>query len=105
MGGRKLVQWMLKPLLNPNQIRKRLDAVEELKKSSPMLSEVREILAQVGDLERFVSKIITNRATARDLNALKNSLKTFPELKKSLGKAETTELISSRDKIISGRSP
>jgi len=99
MGGRKLVQWMLKPLLNPNQVRKRLDAVEELKKSTNMLSEVREILARIGDLERFVSKIITNRATARDLNALKNSLKTFPELKRSLDKVETAEVVSVRDKI------
>ena len=99
MGGRKLVQWMLKPLLNPNQIRQRLDAVEELKKSTNVLSEVSEILVRIGDLERFVSKIITNRATARDINALKNSLKTFPELKKSLGKVESTDLISVRDKI------
>ena len=99
MGGRKLVQWMLKPLLNPNQVRKRLDAVEELKKSTNVLNEVSEILVRIGDLERFVSKIITNRATARDINGLKNSLKTFPELKKSLGKVESTDLISVRDKI------
>jgi len=99
MGGRKVVQWMLRPLLNPNKVLKRLDAVEELLKSSRLLNEVREILARIGDLERFVSKIITNRATARDLNSLKNSLKTFPELKESLGKVESADLVSVRNKI------
>lgn len=99
MGGRKLVQWMLKPLMNPSRIQKRLDAVEELKSTSKILSGLREILGRVGDLERFISKIITNRASARDLSALKNSLKALPELKDSLSKSETLELISIREEV------
>jgi DNA mismatch repair protein MutS len=92
MGGRKLVQWMLKPLLEPARIQRRLDAVEELLNSSAILKSVREALSKVGDLERYISKITTNRASARDLIALKNSLKLIPELRRELAKVESVEL-------------
>lgn len=93
MGGRKLVQWLLKPLLTPDQIKRRLDAVEELFNSKPMIQQLQEHLCQVGDLERCVSKITTNRATARDLNALKSSLKLIPKLKVVLQNVESVELV------------
>ncbi len=92
MGGRKLVQWMLKPLSNPPAIQRRLDAVEELIGAATALKNLRETLAQIGDLERYLSKITTNRASARDLIALKNSLKLIPEIKKNLARVESVEL-------------
>jgi DNA mismatch repair protein MutS len=92
MGGRKLVQWLLKPLRDLRFINRRLDAVAELLNASTSLTVVREALGEIGDLERYLSKITTNRANARDLNALKNSLKVIPELKKILAKVEAPEL-------------
>lgn len=92
MGGRKLVQWMLKPLSSLPAIQRRLDAVEEFIDASSSLKNLRETLGQVGDLERCLSKITTNRANARDLIGLKNSLKMIPEIKKHLAKVESTEL-------------
>ncbi len=93
MGGRKLVQWLLKPLRDPNRINRRLDAVEELVKATTTLAAVHDALGKIGDLERYLAKITTNRANARDLNALKNSLKIIPQLKKLLAKAEAPELV------------
>ncbi|NIR48698.1 DNA mismatch repair protein MutS [candidate division KSB1 bacterium] len=92
MGGRKLVQWLLKPLLDPNQIRMRLDAVEELVNTKFQNADLQEQLSRIGDLERYVSKVTTNRASARDLNALKNSLKVIPEIKQALESAESVQL-------------
>ena len=94
MGGRKLIQWVLKPLLNADAIRRRLDAVEEILSAKTILEELPEHLGKVGDLERFISKIITNRATARDLVALKRSLRIIPELKKILDGCESNELVA-----------
>lgn len=93
MGGRRLVQWMLRPLLDPDRIRARLDAVEELRDKPETLSSLRDRLAQIGDFERFVSKITTNRASARDLNALKDSLKKMPHIRQDLHEVEARELV------------
>lgn len=99
MGGRKLVQWILNPLLNPKRIRNRLDAVEELYNSGPTLQQLQQSFSKIGDLERLISKVTTGRATARDLNALKNSLKIIPEIKKSLEKSESHILVQIRTKL------
>ncbi|MCG8604022.1 DNA mismatch repair protein MutS, partial [bacterium] len=92
MGGRKLVQWLLKPLQRPTQIQLRLDAVEELGKDSEALSRLSEELAKVGDLERYIAKVTTNRASARDLKELASSLKIIPLLKQLLSKNESQQL-------------
>ncbi len=92
MGGRKLVQWLLKPLLEPAAIQRRLDAVEELLSNETILKSLRDTLGKIGDLERYLSKFTTNRASARDLIALKNSLKLIPALKENLRKMESLEL-------------
>jgi len=93
MGGRKLVQWMLQPLARADEIQQRLDAVEEIQASKELMERLTELLSQVGDLERFISKIITNRASARDLVALKKSLGIVPALKQLLQKAESKALV------------
>ena len=80
MGGRRLVKWLLRPLREAREINLRLDAVEELMKSSDVLAAMTEPLSRVGDLERLTSKIVTNRASARDLVALRKSLQIVPEL-------------------------
>lgn len=89
MGGRKLVRWLLRPLQKPEQIQARLDAVEELGQSPDSLDETRNALSKIGDLERYIAKITTNRASARDLNDLKNSLEIWPEIKQNLADSES----------------
>ncbi|MFQ5638117.1 MAG: DNA mismatch repair protein MutS [bacterium] len=99
MGGRRLVQWLLKPLLDTHRINRRLDAVEELHGSKTSIGQLQDELTEVGDLERIASKISTNRATARDLIALKNSLQKIPVLKDLLAHTEAAELRELVDKI------
>ena len=97
MGGRKLVQWLLKPLLEPEAIHKRLDAVEELHRTHATVESLRETLGQIGDLERYISRVTTQRASARDLNALKDSLKRIPEIKEQLQPFEAQALVEIRE--------
>ncbi len=81
MGSRMLRRWLQRPLLDVDEIEKRLDAVEELKEKSFLRRSIRETLREVYDLERIVSRVDYRSANARDLVALKNSLKAISKLK------------------------
>ncbi|MBT8366608.1 MAG: DNA mismatch repair protein MutS [Deltaproteobacteria bacterium] len=80
MGARLLANWMRYPLLEPDEIRLRLDAVEEVKKNLQVRRSVRENLKSVNDIERIGSKIVMGHANAKDLVALKRSLKMLPAM-------------------------
>ncbi len=84
MGGRRLRSWLLEPLLDPERIRYRLDAVEELVGDSFRRADLRRALSRVRDLERIAAKIATGRAGPRDLVALRQSAETLPAVRESL---------------------
>jgi len=84
MGSRLLRSWILQPLLDVKQIEKRLDAVEELTGSLLLRENLGASVSQIYDIERLTSRIASGRANAKDLIALKASLKSIPEVKKIL---------------------
>jgi DNA mismatch repair protein MutS len=89
MGARLLKRWLLHPLTNVNKIRRRLDAVEELYNDYLLREELREALSKVYDLERLNSRIASGSANARDLVALKNSLRAVPEIRELLSQSKS----------------
>ena len=84
MGGRKLKRWLLCPLLDPAEIRERLDCVDELSRSGLRRGDLREPLRAIADLERLASRASTGTATPRDLALLRNSLQTLPAFRELL---------------------
>jgi DNA mismatch repair protein MutS len=80
MGGRLLRRWIGQPLLDRAAIDKRLDAVQEMVKTSLGRSEAIGILGTVGDLERLASRASQQSLTPRDCQAISRSLKTVPSL-------------------------
>jgi len=74
MGNRLLFQWILNPLIVKDEIDNRLDAVSELLDKSYIRNSLIEILKDIGDIERIISKIGTEKAYPRDMIALKNYL-------------------------------
>ncbi len=84
MGARLLRRWLLSPLTSAERINRRLDAVEELYSDYLLQEELYEALREVYDLERLCSRIASGSANARDLVALKNSLRAVPAIKKLL---------------------
>ena len=84
MGARLLRKWVEQPLLNEEEINKRLDAVGELKDKPMDRDEIKETLKDVYDLERLLSKVVYNTVNARDLNAMKSSISNLPNLKEYL---------------------
>ncbi|OGU91881.1 MAG: DNA mismatch repair protein MutS [Ignavibacteria bacterium RIFOXYC2_FULL_35_21] len=85
MGGRLLKKWLTRPLLNIEQIKKRLSAVRVLYDNDNKRKNLRETLQEIGDIERLISKICTGRANPRDVVALKLSIAKIPDIKKQLG--------------------
>ncbi|MBQ8975480.1 MAG: DNA mismatch repair protein MutS, partial [Oscillospiraceae bacterium] len=84
MGRRKMRSWVLRPLLSPLEIEKRLSAVEELYSGSVMRGELIEALRGVSDIERISAKIVYGTANCRDLRMLKSSIDCIPEIKAQL---------------------
>lgn len=78
MGSRMLKKWILYPLIDKDEINKRLDAIEYLNFNFIMKDELKEYLSNVYDLERLSAKIAYGSATPRDILRLVSSLKYAP---------------------------
>ncbi|MBP5474919.1 MAG: DNA mismatch repair protein MutS, partial [Methanomicrobium sp.] len=83
MGMRILRKYVTAPLINRNEIEKRLDAVEYFVKNPMIRSSLRECLDKFSDIERIAGRISYGNAGPRDLVTLKNSLDRIPLVKLS----------------------
>lgn len=84
MGARMLRSIIEQPLINKDEIEKRLTAVEELTGMPMIRDEIREYLQPVYDLERLSSRIAYQTANPRDLIAFKSSLQMLPFIRQLL---------------------
>ena len=82
MGARLLKYWTTHPLKERAGIMERQDCVAWLKADPFVRSETELFLKQVADIERLIGRITVERANARDLAALKQSMLVFPRLAK-----------------------
>jgi len=89
MGGRLLRRWINDPLLDLEDIKKRHEAVGELKDNLILRGEIIEELSKVYDIERLAGKIAYGSVNARELNSLKASLNHIPALKENLANANS----------------
>ncbi len=89
MGARTLRSYIEQPLIDKEEIVKRLDAVAELKEHAITREELREYLSPVYDLERLISRITYQSANPRDLIAFKSSLQMLPHIKCILSDLES----------------
>jgi len=97
MGGRKIREWMLNPLLDAANIEHRLDAVAELFEGHQLRSQLTTALGSVYDLERLISRIALGTANARDLLALRNSCMALPNIKGYLDKTSAPLIRTMRE--------
>ena len=95
LGGRTLRDWLRRPLLDPDRIDARLDAVGALRSRVADRERAGELLSDVYDLERLVSRVSRGRADARDLRALESTLSVVPDLRACLDEAaEESDLLA-----------
>lgn len=99
MGKRLIRVWIERPLLNPAQILRRQNAVEELSMDGMFRDAVAEQLSGIHDLERLMTRIVYGSANARELRSLCAALSRLPELKQLLGGVSSALLREIREKI------
>lgn len=99
MGARLLRNYIEQPLIEKDEMEKRLDAIQELNQDSISRDEIREYLNPIYDLERLLSKVTYKTANPRDLIAFRNSLEMLPPIKTVLSAFEKDELTEIRKQI------
>jgi len=92
MGKRLLRAWLLRPSLDLNEIRGRLDAVEAGVKEMVAREELRRALDGVLDLERLLSRVTLETANPRDVLALAASLRKLPAVRTALARLAAERL-------------
>ena len=92
MGGRRLKRWVAMPVRSIEEINRRLDVVEHLTRDGEFAEALREQIAQVGDLERLVSRIATGRILPREMIQLKTALAAVAHFKALLDSTDAEQL-------------
>ena len=100
MGSRLLRKWLEYPLLSKRRINARLDAVENLVNEFFVRNNLREIMKDIYDFERLLTRMEIGSANARDMNALKSSLRVLPSVKKQLAKLSAPLLQKIDSKVL-----
>ncbi len=75
MGARLLRRWIGQPLLNMDNLNRRLEGTSYFHSNLLRRQEVRSLLSRISDLERIMSRVRLGAAPPRDLLALKESLR------------------------------
>ena len=84
MGSRTLRSWLEKPLLDPAEIGRRQNVVQELVDQPVKRGELQSALKDVTDLERLITRVVTGTVNARDLLSLAQGLRSLPDVKRQL---------------------
>lgn len=103
MGARLLRQWIVRPLVDCDQIRARHEAVGELKDRWEDRTAIRACLRDVQDVARLGSRIVLGYSTPRELLALKKSLSVLPTLLALLDSLQSSLLTEIRKSSDDGK--
>ncbi|MEH6990611.1 DNA mismatch repair protein MutS [Cytobacillus firmus] len=99
MGGRLLKQWIDRPLIDEQEIRRRHSLVETLIGSFFEREEIRDKLKEVYDLERLAGRVAFGNVNARDLVQLKKSLQQIPILKEMVSNLTNEEAVRLAERL------
>ncbi|MBN1869420.1 MAG: DNA mismatch repair protein MutS [Candidatus Omnitrophica bacterium] len=82
LGRRQFAFWMTHPLLRPQDIIQRQEAVKILKSNPDAAEHLKKYLSLIPDIEKTVSRLSCGYTHAKDLLAVRNTLALIPEIKK-----------------------
>ena len=83
MGSRMMRRWLMFPLKDLLPIEKRHDVVENFFRETELRAMVQSHIAQVGDLERIISKAAVRRISPREVVAIKTALTAIEPLREA----------------------
>lgn len=81
MGARLLRRWVLFPLKDAREINRRLDIVEYFFREPSERDDLKDALAQIGDLERLIGKVSAGRVNPRELIQMHHALSMIGPIK------------------------
>ncbi len=92
MGARRLKSWLDRPLVSPDRINFRSEAVAELVDNIEVREDITEALKKVYDIERILSRVVYGSCNARDFVSLLQSLDNLPQIKEALSQCKSDYL-------------
>lgn len=92
MGKRLIRSWVERPLLNIAAITRRQNAVEELVSSPIVRDECADVLGDVSDIERLMTRIAYGTANAKELRTLAATISAFPKIKELMSSSRSRML-------------
>lgn len=99
MGARMLKRWLSLPLKNREQIEERLNTTDYLVKNETFSYNIKNILTQICDIERLLSKVATIRVTPPEILAVARSMRAIGEIKKIITNSSDKKLAVWGDEI------
>ncbi|HAH10365.1 MAG TPA: DNA mismatch repair protein MutS [Alphaproteobacteria bacterium] len=87
-GGRRIAQWLLSPLTEPEAIRARLNAVQHFADNENLRTGLRVILGRAPDMARALARLTLGRGGPRDLGALRDGLRAASQAAAQLAQAQ-----------------
>lgn len=99
MGGRLLKRWISLPLKDIQPINDRLDIVGHFKSDPSFMKQVADLVRQIGDLERLISKVAVGRINPREVVQLKKALRAIDPLKELCIKSDCAPLVALGDQL------
>ena len=85
-GSRLLKSWLRRPLTDVNEIKVRLNRVQEFFDRPDLLHSIRDLLREVSDIDRILARLATLKATPRDIVNLGTSISKIPQFQQVLQK-------------------
>ena len=82
MGGRMMRRWISLPLKDTEVLNARLDIVEFLISDDGVSDTLEELIHEVGDLERLLSKAAVGRVTPREMAQVRKALLAVGQIRK-----------------------
>ena len=93
IGGRLLASWLSSPLVDIEEINRRLDGIEFFINHTRLRQDIEEILKTLPDIERSVSRLSAGRGGPRDLACIALVLGSLPKLKNLICGCQSDEVI------------
>lgn len=93
MGGRLLRNWVSFPLKSVKKIQERHAVVKAYIEANEATVQLRHHLKKIGDIERLMAKIATQKISPRELNILQQSIIESNRIKNTLAESGQKELV------------
>ncbi len=100
MGARLLKRWIQSPLTDLDEIELRQGAVEYLKHEVLIRSQLRDMLDEIYDFERIMTKCVLGSVNPRDIVALRTSFEVLPVIRTLIGDFNPLDKDNSLSRIV-----